>query len=353
MSSTHLDAELKGMLTRAGISDEVLDVFVRMKCTTVSHFANWVDTRADLHKAFLNNVQAAMDDDAQLARLKMCWREAEALYSKRLKRQSEGLLEEVLDQPLDETVQETIEKAFRDKYAWPVLAPDRIGCDSLLGRCHREFQAYKPSMFPVSRVKTVATVQKKEPAAKRQCGGGVSIVIERDEDDEAHAILSFLEFIDGLDILGNTWTVAGSFDAKSADFPGFFCQWPKTCAYTQHIRREGTLRLREYTEMSVLACAVAAEEAFRCKAIEFVRGDRKFTWGYALEAVTKEHAHIWQDKGDLLVKRARLSPGRLPIEERPPPRSQPRSQAPASSGGIPKKHWLTSRTDASGANICQ
>ena len=51
----------------------------------------------------------------------------------------------------------------------------------------------------------------------------------------------------------------------------------------------------------MLACAVSAEEAFRCKAIEFVRGDRKYTWGYALEAVIKEYAHIWQDKGDLLI----------------------------------------------------
>ena len=40
MAGISIDAELKGMLIKAGVTDDVMDEFVRIKCTTVSHFAN-------------------------------------------------------------------------------------------------------------------------------------------------------------------------------------------------------------------------------------------------------------------------------------------------------------------------
>ena len=120
---------------------------------------------------------------------------ARGIYARRLKRTSEGLLEDAIDEPLDTGTQTTLEDAFRTKYGWPVLAPEDIGTDSFLRRAHREFISGKPSMFAVSKVKSLAMTQPSSSAGKRRCAPGVAILIEGAEESEdmPHHLI-FLDF---------------------------------------------------------------------------------------------------------------------------------------------------------------
>ena len=159
-----MDSALRAILHKNGVGEAVTKRMTEANCLNVGHFANWVDSRVELHDAFLKGT-ADDKDTAQLARLKTSWREAEAAYSKKLKRSSEGVREEALDEPLGAPTQATIETNFTTAYGWPVLPPDSIGTDTLLGRFYREFQAGKPTMFPVSKVKSLKATQATVAAA--------------------------------------------------------------------------------------------------------------------------------------------------------------------------------------------
>ena len=204
---TDIDPELMAMPKKAQIHADVIAKFKALGCFTVAHFANWVEDRGGVHSVFLADVDSCKNDGGQLARVKMVWREADALYAKRLKRSSDGLLEADIDQPLDEGTQESIEQAFRDKYSWPTLAPDKIGTDTLLGRIHREFVGWKPSMFPVAKARSLKMAVKGTGRAKRQCGAGVSVVIDGEDDEESLDIRFFYEYVDELTVLSNTWAL--------------------------------------------------------------------------------------------------------------------------------------------------
>ena len=323
------------MLKKENMPDSVIKHFITLGCLTVGHFANWVDSRGELFDKFIEPTDAKTDP-AVLARLKMTWREADAIYAKRLKRTSEGLLEEALDEPLDEGVQGGLEVAIRDKHAWPAFPPDRMGTDTMLGRFHREFLVWKPSLWPIEKTKTLATTQTSSQVAKRHCGGGVSVVVESFETDDSIETCFFYQFMDKLEGTENTWAVAGAFDAKSKDTPGFMAPWPQMCLYVGHIKKEASSKLRDNTEASVLAYTRTVEEKMRCKALEWVRGESHLTWGAALMRATTEHAHIWQDVAHVLVKRRgqeqpRSAPPRQDSTRRPP-RGPPRGRRGRAAG---------------------
>ena len=58
-----------------------------------------------------------------------------------------------LDQPLPPATQLELERAFLRKYSWRKLPAGLIGCDSLLGRCQREFQRRTVTVLRITRVR--------------------------------------------------------------------------------------------------------------------------------------------------------------------------------------------------------
>jgi len=190
------------------------------------------------------------------------------------------------------------------------------------------------------------------------------------DDDEGEEIVFFYEYVDNLEITGNTWALCGAYDAKSVAYPGFMAQWPLIVVYTNHIRKEGSARLREYTETSVLKYTKTVEEKLRLKAIDLVRGECKMPWGAALNAVIDRHAHIWQDEAEVLVRRS-TGQGSAVLRTRDQAEraggaqgggknngkggGKAKSKGSKSSGSpeTPKKCWGTVKQDKNGTVICK
>ena len=76
-----------------------------------------------------------------------------------LKMSVEGLNQEDLDNPLPDTIQRQAETTLTSYYSFPVV-PRKFAAETLLGRIQREFTRQQPSMLEVTRVRTVATVQR-------------------------------------------------------------------------------------------------------------------------------------------------------------------------------------------------
>ena len=208
-----MNSELKTILTRNHVCDEVQGKMVAVHCISAEDLANWVEERKELKATFLQGASVA-DDSSQFARLKMAFRQADALVSRKLKRSSEGLTEEPLDDPLEEGVQKTVEDTFSIAYNWKVsIPPKRMGTDILLGRVYREFVSSKVTLYALDKVKSLASVQSKVTGtAKRRCGDRMAIVFGGQEDDEPDVSGSVLDLLSKQEVLGNTWAVAGSFE---------------------------------------------------------------------------------------------------------------------------------------------
>ena len=169
-----LEAAFVHLCEKNSLPDAVRQQFLALKCLSVGQFANWVDQRADLKAAFLD-ATTCKDDPSVLSRLKMAWRQAEAIVEHNLKRQSEGLQDEALDEPLDSGTQSSVQDTFKKRYGWSTLPPARMGAGALLGRIYREFQHNKPTLYALTKVRTLFPGQDREHASppRRSILGGL------------------------------------------------------------------------------------------------------------------------------------------------------------------------------------
>ena len=304
---TEFETPLLNLLNQSDVSNEVREEIKKARCFTVAQFANWVDKREDLFKHFVEP-STVKDDLSQLPRLKMAWRQAEAIYAARLDRTAKGLQEEVVDEPLDDTTQQNIEDAFKNFYHWKDFEPEEIGADTILARFFREFNKWKPSMFALSKIKTVAMTNTGQSGHKRQCGAqGISIFIDVDES-EGFNTTELLAVLEALEVLANTWALAGCYESDSLEYPGRFAHWQDTTTYAKYFKKHGTRKLLMYTESSVIKYITECEEEFRRRAIAMIRGTDKVPWGAALMKTIKENRHVIQEKEDILVRRVSLAP---------------------------------------------
>ena len=58
-----------------------------------------------------------------------------------------------LDQPLPPATQLELERAFLCKFSWRKLPAGLVGCNSLLGRCQREFQRRTVTALRITRAR--------------------------------------------------------------------------------------------------------------------------------------------------------------------------------------------------------
>ena len=271
-------------------------------CTNLQIFANYVDKKEEIKGSILQGT-AVENDSSVLAKLKMAWRQAEAIVERGIKRTSEGLSEECHDEPLDSGIIVTVNEEFKRAYGWTRLPLDRLLSDNLFGRVYREFQCGKLTLMPVLKVKSAASSQHRAPSQRRKLGEDLALVFAASAEDEDAACGSLLVFCDLLEILVSSWALAGAHKVTYQNNSVRFVYWPDADGYLKHIKSTATPLLIPYTESSVLAYVLAVEEMFRMKAISLVRGDDEVPFGIALSSVIDRYGSYWDHKKDLLVKR--------------------------------------------------
>ena len=112
-----LKPKLKVLLATSKIEPVVVDEFVRLKCLGIEDFANWMEDRSGLKAVFLDGTNMK-DDPGQLARIKMAWRQADAMTTRALGRQASGQAADDLDEPLDPSISGSLHDAFKHAYSW-------------------------------------------------------------------------------------------------------------------------------------------------------------------------------------------------------------------------------------------
>ena len=297
------------MLDKSRVDPKITDWLKDQGCESVEELGNWVDKTADLAPKILDKLpQDVKGDDqwvqAQTSRLRLAWRQADAITSRGIKRMAEGISEEPMDDPLDDAVHKDAIAKFKKAYGWVDLPTEIMGSDSLLGRIFREFKKKAHTLLPLSKVKSLADTSGGGSHKRRTLLPGLIIESSSALDDESDSsVAHFMEFLGRLEVLTNTWAVAGVFEASHESKMVKYCAWPEACEYLREMRTHGETALYDYTERSVVCYVVAVEEALRKKVIEGARGESAPPFGSVLKETTGKYAHFWQEKKHLLVNK--------------------------------------------------
>ena len=128
-----MDGELSSLFKANNIHADVTAWMVAptQAITTLKSFANLLESRTDVQVVILNNIVTQKASVAQRTNLKQAWREADAIYTHRLKRTSEGLSSEIPDELLPDATQTNVLAAFQAHYKGLADIPnDEMGSDS-------------------------------------------------------------------------------------------------------------------------------------------------------------------------------------------------------------------------------
>ena len=365
-----MDIPLKALLEKNGIHADVMTQFTNEGCDSIELFSEWSYTDIEMIAALLTPT-SQKDSAPQRARLKLAWKTAKAMCDKKIKRIVEGgVADEDPDEPLDPGVQNSLEEAWSKAWSWPRLPAHLMAADEILGRLHREFLRRKPTLFTISKLRTIASTHKGGTPKKRRVAPGVELTIGDDTEGDI-STASVLAFFNALEILTNTWSVAGIFEVEVDGTKTKFAPWPDMVFYLKDIRKRAESLTTHFTDPSVAAFLENREEAWRIKIIELVRGEEKLTWGAAILKVTKDHTHIWQEERESLVPKVR--PSTLPAMSSGDNASQARTPKGKGKGGKGKgkgkdkaglpsvinppgtsaKRWSTVSKDQFGKWICK
>jgi len=355
-----MDSKLIALLTRNGIDKIIVDAMADKNCNSLEDLANWVETRDKLDEHFINHT-SLKDDGAQKARLRMAWRQAEAITARSLERVSQGLATEALDEPLDDSQAKSLEEAFVKAYNTRMFQPDRVGRDILLGRIFREFQSRKPNMYQIAKVRSIGDMALSTGTIKRKIGQNTTITVDGEDAVADYDVGYVLIFSERLEILANTWALAGTHKVSFQGVDVTFAYWADCYDYVLKFRKECAERLGTFTEASIIDYATKVEEAFRLKVIEHVRGAECLPWGHALTKVLKEEAYEWEHKKVALIPlaRARLTPGPMangdsaPRSDASGPREPKKARAAQRADSDYKRSWKTSKWSADNQEICR
>ena len=111
-----MEQEFKGLLDRNKVCAEAAEWFKTIGCTSMKHFANWVDSRNEMAALVEAAVPKCKDSKMELANVKQAWRECDEKVRVQLKRSAEGLNEEAMEEPLNPERQESVETAFYNQW---------------------------------------------------------------------------------------------------------------------------------------------------------------------------------------------------------------------------------------------
>jgi len=364
-----MDASLSGLLKKNEVHDDIVANLLTLGCTTLDLFANWVDDAADAVKACVEGTSQA-NVLPQKARVRLAWKTAKALVDKKLKRVAEGIEDFDPEEPLDTGTQGSLENSFQRASGWPALPADRVGSDAIVARFHREFLRRRPTVFQLSQLVTAADSSKLLPAKRQKLAARVDIVISGGEGDTTPLpIGSLLQILNSLEVVANTWAVAGAYDAIVDAKTVKFAPWPDCLAYSGDVRKRAMKLLDTFTEASVVPYVIDREEAWRLEAIELMRSNDDITWGMAISGVRKNNVSTWQEDHYKLIKYGQPGgslngPASLkPRENSAPVKGKGKGDkgkgkgAKGDEGGTPsatsRKKWKTSNKDTNNRWICR
>ena len=296
---SNLDQDLAALLTKNQVHPTVHQQLQQLGCTSVAIFANWLEDRNGVKAAFLAATDLR-DDKGQEARLKQAWREADIITTEGLTRAGQSMAMQEVDAPLDDTLQKGLESNFRTAYGWAKIDNRRTGCDSLLGRVSREFQRRQPSMFAVSRVKCLARAQKSSNAKRQRVADGLNLEWFGELNDVTDDTDTLAKWLRNLDVLANTWALAGCFDVPWLGSRIRYAHWEATQAYVFELRVRLEPLCQLYWPQGVLDYAIRIEEEFRAAALQLARDDPPTPWGVALAVVLREKNGVWDNCKDTL-----------------------------------------------------
>ena len=296
-----LQTDFESMLVKAEIAEEVRQHLAKVGCLSVTLFSDWVDDAAEIKD--LVNASPKKDDKAEIAKLKGVYRRCKASTDRAAKREADGLPNEDIDEALPMDVHRDVISTAATFYTYPRFDARTVCKDTQLARFRREFQAWQPSLFCVSKVQTQQASLRLSAPKKQRLTDQVSVMIG--EEREEHVQIDLIVWGEKLSVLGNTWAIVGcylvTYIENGVSSQVHFCSKYESEFYVLDFTSM-MVRLRmRFTDTSVYLYLDACEEAFRSKAIEIVRGTEKVPWGKALLRVLREEAAIWLQFRDILV----------------------------------------------------
>jgi hypothetical protein len=279
-----VSAELRALLTKNGVHTDVIAHLPNLGLITIKNLANAADERKEIKAnimvyipgdADVNGTRVAHKDNiGELSKVKQAWREAESIVSRQLKRSADGIAEEVMDEPLPQEVQEDLVNAFKTFYKFDIVLK-RMGCDSLLGRIKREFDKGQLTIFPLSRVRSLAHVAKDNGAKRERVGNVIMEFLESGDMIAPMDQQKIFSLFQQLDILAMTWAVAGSHEVTVNNAQVKYIHWQDAVEYVQNIKERAIVYLTtSHDEDSVCQIVTQVDAVFRGKAIEDIRTKR-------------------------------------------------------------------------------
>jgi hypothetical protein len=327
---------------------------------TIKDFANIVDVRSELNDAVFKQVTAIQNKrNVELAKLKQAWREAEGLVARGLKRSAEGVEEESLDEPLHVDVQRNIEKEFTKYYKF-TIKPNKMGCDTLLGRVKREFDKGRVTIFPLNRVRSLAHVSKDLPQKRQKISEQLVVEFIGNQEYEMYSDIKdtnrVFMLINQLNILSTTWAVAGCFDTTSQGKDGAFqkyAHWQDCTEYVEEIEKRAIKLLPSCKETSVATFIVELDAHLRAAAIDLVRTEEVDSFGAALKQAVKDQYHVFKEFEDAVEPRANFTSNiwerqRKNVRQAQEEKGNTRAKGPNKGAGKNKKGQKNQKGGAKG-----
>ena len=93
---------------------------------------------------------------------------------------------------------------------------------------------------------------------------------------------TLLELLETLEVLANTWSVAGCFDITYNAEQMKYVSWSEALAYVWEFRRRGGRLLPTRAGSSVITYITQVEECIRLKAIDYARNGGEKPWAKCL-----------------------------------------------------------------------
>ena len=269
--------DLRALYSSNQIPGDLQEYLATQGVLTVKNLANHCDTKEAVVKTIIDPHGVHDKTNTVKINMKQCWREAEALTARGIKRTTEGVQETSIDEPLSVPVQEEIVATLSAKYCWDSPSHLRPN-DQLLARIRREMERNNISFYPLHKVKS-AQFSMRLPVEKRhKVGDSISIHIAGDEEAQDAPTSRLRSAFLQLEVLANGWGIAGCFihsvdsagpsssTAKTAS-PKIVCSWQQAYNYFRTLRDRCELLVDTYQEQAVLGYFLQVEQAFRSHAV--------------------------------------------------------------------------------------
>lgn len=365
MSQT-MSADLTALFKQEGVEEAIRTHFEKESILKTSYFANLTSEdrcKEDLKNEWLANVPEFKDSRGQLARLIQVWRLCDAANKRSLTRAADGMAAEELDEPICPQVSQSLHANFTDYYHWE-LRVDSYGSDTLTGRIRREAERNQPSMFPVSRVRSLVEAQRgANSAKKRRVADGVSIEVEGDHDEcgPVDHMSDYDRYKRNLRILANSWALIGNYDVDYENRKVRYASWQQTTEYIDEISKRADELRHLCGEARALETTTTIEEHIRAAAIELTRSKATVPWGAALGLACVQERWRWSEARSL-AQRTRPATNPLSSQSQQQPQRADKGKGKGKNKGASGqqspatfKHKMgpTAKEDHNGKGLCK